>query len=234
MAAAAVRTCFLCGCTTTITFNGGGPVFPSDAIWAKQNSYTLTCPSKRETSGTPIILDITGRGFHLTSSENGVLFDLAGNGHLAKVSWTDASSGNAFLALDRNGNGQIDTGKELFGNFTDQPRSDDPNGFLALAVFDNPTNGGNGDGVIDEHDAIWSRLRLWIDENHDGISQPEELHTLSELGVYSIGLKYVQTRRYDEFGNIFRYMGKLNPDGEPRGDQVNRKVYDVILVSSQN
>src|SRR6266446_9672118 len=74
-----------------------------------------------------------------------------------------------------------------------------------------------------------AKLRLWIDENHDGISQPEELHTLPELGVSSIGLKYVQTRNYDEFGNIFRYMGKLNPDGEPHGDQVNRKLYDVIL-----
>ena len=92
--------------------------------------------------------------------------------------------------------------------------------------------GGNGDGVIDNHDGIWPQLRAWVDENHDGISQPNELYKLEDVGVYSISLKYVHQRRYDQYGNLFRYKGTLNPGGEPRGDSADRTVYDVILVSA--
>lgn len=95
--------------------------------------------------------------------------------------WTSQNSTNGWLALDRNGNGVIDSAKELFGNITDQPLSSDPNGFAALAVFDTAPEGSNGDGFIDAKDTIWAKPRVWIDRNHDGISQKNELYTLEEL-----------------------------------------------------
>jgi len=178
---------------------------------------------------SPIIVDTDGRGFHLTSASAGATFDIKGNGHPVKISWTAENSTNAFLALDRNHNGRIDSGKELFGNFAAQPPSPNPNGYLALAEFDKPENGGNGDGIIDWHDAVYSKLLLWIDENHDGISQPNELHSLPELGVFSISLKYRKEPFVDEYGNSFRYRGVLNPDPLDGESKDGRYTYDVFF-----
>jgi hypothetical protein len=179
-------------------------------------------------NASPIIVDIEGEGFHLTSSENGVNFDIGAVGRKERIGWTDPKYHNALLVLDRDHDGTIDSGKELFGGATPQPPSKDPNGFTALAVFDLPENGGNGDGTIDARDEVWHRLRLWIDSNHDGISQPEELHKLQEEGVYSIGLDFKITPRRDEYGNQFVYKGRVNVNGERR-DEVNRVTYDVIF-----
>ena len=163
-----------------------------------------------------------------TSAENGVLFDFFGDGSPVQIAWTAPGSTNGWLALDRNGNGVIDSAKELFGNFTEQPVSGDPNGFLALAVFDQPEEGGNGDGIIDDNDAIWPALRVWIDANHDGISQPNELYTLEQVGISAIDLKYTESRRTDQYGNVFRYKGRLVPIVQ---DLVRRVIYDVFLTT---
>jgi hypothetical protein len=181
---------------------------------------------------SPIILDINNHGFDLTNAAGGVLFDMLGTGHPVRMGWTAPGSDNAFLCLP-DPNGKCDDGADLFGNYTPQPASLHPNGFAALAVYDDPSKGGNGDGVIDTRDAIFSSLRLWVDANHDGISQPNELHTLPSLGVNSISLHYELSKKTDQYGNRFRYRAAVNPD-DPDASHVDRVAYDVFFVTTPN
>jgi hypothetical protein len=212
---------------------GYNPEIPEDVDWC---SYPFTGCENGEPSSdgtccelygdTPIIIDVDGEGFSLTDVAHGVDFDFFGNGKKIRMAWTTPGSTNAWLALDRDGDGVIDSGKELFGNVTAQSASKTPNGFLALAEFDKPENGGNGDGVIDERDAVFSKLRLWQDKNHDGISQPGELLTLPQAGIKSIDLKYDLSKFTDAFGNQFRYRAKT--DHTPQSHD-GPWAYDVIL-----
>jgi hypothetical protein len=171
------------------------------------------------------VVDTLNQGFHLTSLNNGVQFRVLPGGPLTQMSWTDANWRNGWLALDRNGDGTIDDFTELFGDLTPQPPSNNPNGFLALGVFDDPANGGNGNGFIDPGDVIYTYLRVWIDANHNGYSEPNELHTLQELGIFKIGLKYYETPFTDQYGNQFRFKGSIWDDGGNDKDV----CYDVFL-----
>jgi hypothetical protein len=180
--------------------------------------------------GTPILVDVSGNGIDLTDLPNGVLFDLDSDGVPEFRSWTAEGSDDAWLVLDRNGNGIIDDGKELFGNFTPQSRppfGQSRNGFLALAEYDKPPDGGNADGRISQYDAVFPVLRLWRDADHNGRSEANELLTLTNHGLAEIELAYKLSERVDRYGNKLRYRAKIRATSP---GQVGRWAWDVILI----
>jgi hypothetical protein len=175
---------------------------------------------------TPIVIDVDGNGFNLTNATNGVSFN-DGNGTLLRTAWTAANSDDSWLVLDRNGNGAIDDGTELFGNATPQPSTTELyNGFSALSEYDKTANGGNGDGLISNLDSIFVSLRLWRDVNHDGISAGSELYMLPNLGLASIDLNYKLSKYKDANGNTFKFRAKMK---DSHAAQLGGWVYDVFL-----
>jgi hypothetical protein len=122
---------------------------------------------------------------------------------------------------------------EILGDVTPQPtppKGTLPNRFLALAVFDRPEKGGNGDGVIDSRDAVFSDLRIWRDLNHSGVSEPDELSTSESAGVTKIDLDYKVSERTDQYGNQYRYRAKVYGD---HGSDLGRWAWDVIFKFDQ-
>jgi hypothetical protein len=155
---------------------------------------------------TPLVIDLGADGFQFTDSGRGVSFDIDADGDNEHLAWTAPNANDAFLVLDRNGNDLVDDGGELFGSATRLlDGSNAPNGYEALAEFDLESLGGNHNGYIDPIDAYYWHLQLWTDGNHDGISQPDELHGLFESGVIELALTYEDGPGRDEHGNILAF-----------------------------
>lgn len=166
--------------------------------------------------GSPLVLDLDGDGVQLGAP---VWFDLLSVGAPVRASWI--RPGDAFLALDRDGNGRIDDGSELFGNDADHAH-----GFARLAPLD-----GNRDGLLDARDAAFGALRLWADGDADGRSTPDELLTLHEAGVEAVGLDHVADDRVDRLGNQLRQRGRFVRTREHRGALgLTGEIIDVWLV----
>ena len=219
------------------TFDDPKPSLPVSTCCFELDRYTCeygggTWDEANCSCLSPIVVDVAGNGFSLTNAAGGVPFDITSDGVPDQISWTSVNSDDAWLALDRNGNGRIDDGSELFGSSSPQPYltgNETKNGFRALAMFDNPEYGGNNDGQIDTKDRVFSRLKLWQDRNHNGVSETDELLSLSESGIHAIELQYHESKRQDENGNWFRYRAKVK---DARDTQVGRWAFDVFLQRS--
>jgi hypothetical protein len=172
--------------------------------------------------GSPILLDLDGDGYDLTAHTDGVPFALTPGSPSRRWSWVATGSDDAWLALPGL-NRIVDDGGELFGDQTAQPDSLEPHGFLALARHDT-----NADSIIDASDAVYSQLRLWIDQSpRDGQSQRHELIDLESAGVHSISVDYHASEMVDEHGNQFRFYAAVDADAP-----VASIAYDVFLRSS--
>jgi hypothetical protein len=140
----------------------------------------------------PLILDLDGDGLEIIPLSKGILFDANGDTIKTGTAWAGADDG--MLVWDRNGNGSIDSGQELFGDETLLANGQKAaHGFAALSDLDkgsviNGVTVGSGDGVFDAQDAQYANLRIWRDLNQDGISQANELKSLADTGVTSIKL----------------------------------------------
>jgi hypothetical protein len=152
------------------------------------------------------------------------------SGGAERIGWTSSGSDDAWLAFDRNSDGLIDTGAELFGDISPQDppfAGEERNGFRALALYDRPGWGGNGDGKITNEDTIFQKLKLWQDINHDGISESCEMSSLPSLGLLEIDLDYKSSNQVDQHGNAFRFRSKVT---KPAGASTSRWAWDVFLV----
>ncbi len=186
---------------------------------------------------SPILINMSGRGYRLTDAANGVPFDLDTDGASEMVAWTAPDSNDAWLAMDRNHNGKIDDGSELFGNHTpayaDGEGPTAKNGFEALFLTEGPDYGqSRHDGVIQAGDAVWPRLLLWTDRNHNGISEPDELRPAAASRLKAISTDYSESRRRDRHGNEFRQRARA-AFVRRSGRETSRWVYDVWLTQAR-
>ncbi|MDK8264857.1 calcium-binding protein [Pseudomonas oryzihabitans] len=147
-----------------------------------------------EKARSPIILDLDGDGVETIGKH--MYFDNDANGFAERSGWVGKDDG--LLVWDRNGNGRIDNGSELFGNSTDLPDGKkSANGFIALQSLDS-----NSDGVISKDDQIFQSLRVWRDANSDGVVQEGELLELDTLGIASIRTGYIEPGKLDANGDV--------------------------------
>ena len=191
----------------------------------------------------PLALDLNGDGkIGISPALNGgAYFDHNGDGVSHKSSWISKEDG--ILAYDRNGNGNIDDGSELFGNFT-QIKDKDGNqrlakdGYEALKEFDS-----NNDGLIDSKDDKFKDLKIWQDTNSNGISDEGELKSLDELGIASLSLNHNEVNEDLGGGNTLSLKGSYTKtDGTAHSmgdlnfnvDTINSKFKDVAPLSSED
>lgn len=177
----------------------------------------------------PLVIHLNGGAgvehIPIDDEHQAVYFDLDKNGFAERTAWIGSNDG--FLALDRNGNGTIDDGGELFSDrVTLKNGEESGSGFVALKDLDD-----NNDGVIDEKDSAFKELTVWIDANQDGKSEGE-LHSLEELGIKSISLDHTEiTDPEHEFGVTVTEISTVTfADG--RTTSISENWFDVLTFDT--
>jgi hypothetical protein len=171
---------------------------------------------------TPLVLDLNGNGIETLKAASGVLFDLNGTGNAQQWGWV--GGGDGLLALDRNGDGIINNGSELFGSgflMADGKRAAD--GFAALASLDS-----NHDHKINASDAQFNQLRVWVDANHDGKTDAGELKSLADLGIVEFGLDISKTHELNN-GNVVGLLSSYTT-----ADGVVHQIGDVWFAKNKD
>jgi hypothetical protein len=178
----------------------------------------------------PVLLDLEQDGFHLSGPAPAVRFDIDADGIPDQIAWTQAGEDDAFLCWDRNRNGVIDDGRELFGYSTPLLSGNQARvGYRALAELDEPQLGGNQDGKVDSGDQTFQDLCAWIDVDRDGVSQPSEIHGLDTVGVVTLKYSYHATRITDPYGNLFRYVSQAEMRTPSGGAVRSWPTFDVVF-----
>ena len=199
-----------------------GPVISMGGTWTGVSCIMPNCP---------IIIDTANDGYHLTNVEDGVRFDLDADGTPEQVAWTRAGSDGRVSGDRQNGNGRIDDTAPSCSGIIRLSTARDPdvtaaNGFEVLKFLDSLATGATRapDGRLDLRGTIFSKLLLWRDLNHNGVSEPDELTRVVDEGIVAISTDYRIGKKVDRFGNEFRQVGRLLwSDGE------SAKVFDVWL-----
>lgn len=199
-----------------------------EAGWESIQDWWDRAKSTPQPRRDPLVFDLDNDGLETTgiNAASPILFDHDGDGIKTATGWVNAD--DAFLVLDRNGNGTIDTGRELFGDSTPLAGGGTAaDGFAALAQEDT-----NADGVVNANDARFDQLRLWRDLNQDGISQANELSTLAANGIVSITVAKTEHTQVLPNGNQLGDLGSYTrSDGSVGGlGEVTADLADIDLI----
>jgi serine-aspartate repeat-containing protein C/D/E len=163
---------------------------------------------------SPLAIDLNGDGIKTLSIDKGIEFDLFSTGTKNSVGWISRKDG--LLAIDNDGNGQIDNGNELFGGGVGD-------GFAKLDSFDT-----NRDGLVDANDQGFESLKIWRDGNSNGVTDRSELQALAVFGISSLNVEHIaydQAAQLDKRGNILGERGSVNT--------IDGKSLDMIDVYFQ-
>ncbi|EJD6378329.1 hypothetical protein ACPW90_001357 [Providencia rettgeri] len=172
---------------------------------------------------TPLVIDLDGNGVQTLVDSFGVEFDFKGNAIKSRTGWVHPDDG--LLVWDKNKDGMINSGNELFGNNSLQISNTRlKDGFSALSELDS-----NTDRIINSSDKFWLELKVWQDKNSDGISQFHELTNLSNMGINAIELNANELNFYDENGNFHKLMAKVSWDNNKQTE-----VVDVLFHQRAN